>query len=251
LLENNENEEEYHRARLLNDHSSSNSDNEQIPIASTSTHEIPIENSSNLPRQSDNEEQARQVLLEQSDSSEHQDDDNTNLFRPLIRLKRISQADAERYMPPAWKHSTDKAKDNNNEISTTSSTSDDDDDYNIKYRTRKSSLNKTEKSLNKSDKHTNNKFHKKTNDIIINYNPSTILDEPSLDNSLTIDENITPMDEDRILKDVIENNNNESIFVSLDITQDKPIETNSNDEVEDLSNDAIDQLPTQESSDER
>jgi hypothetical protein len=110
FIENNEDEEEYHRAKLLNDNSSSNSDTEQIPIASTSTHEAQIENSSNPPHQSNNEneeEQARQVLLEQSDSSEHQDDD-TILFRPSICLKRISQAEAECYMPLAWKNSKKK-----------------------------------------------------------------------------------------------------------------------------------------------
>ncbi len=146
----------------------------------------------------------------------------------------------------------EKTKRNNNEISTTSSTSDDnDDDFNIKIRTRKSLLNKPEKSPNKLRKHTNNNSHKKTNDIIINYNPSAVLDEPSLDDSLSITEDISPMDEDRILKDVIENNDNESIFASLDITQDKPMETNSNDDVGDVSNDGIDQLPIQDSSDER
>jgi len=145
----------------------------------------------------------------------------------------------------------EKTKRNNNEISTTSSTSDDNDDYNIKIRTRKSSLNKTEKPPYKLRKHTNDKTHKKTKDIIINYNPSTGLDEPSLDDSLSIAEDITPMDEDRLLKDVIENNDNESLFASLDITQDKQMETNSNDKVGDVSNDEIDQLPNQDSSDDR
>jgi len=59
------------------------------------------------------------------------------------------------------------------------------------------------------------------------------------------------MDEDQILKDVIENNDNESIFASLDIAQDKPIETNSNDEDENISNNEIDQLPTEDSPDDR
>jgi len=106
FIENNEDGEEYHRAKLLNDNSSSNSDTEQIAIASTSTHEIPLENLSNIPHQSDKEneeEQARQALLEQSDSSDHQDDD-TILSRPSIYIKRISKDDAERYMPLAWKN---------------------------------------------------------------------------------------------------------------------------------------------------
>ncbi|CAF3781624.1 unnamed protein product [Rotaria sordida] len=78
IIENNENEEECHRSKLLNDDSSSNSDAEQIAIALTSTHEVPLENLSNTPHQSDNEneeEQARQILLEQNNSSEHEDDD--------------------------------------------------------------------------------------------------------------------------------------------------------------------------------
>jgi hypothetical protein len=110
-LENNEDEEEYHRAKLLNDHSSSNSDIEQVAVASTSANEVPIENSLNISPQSDNEnqeeEEARQILLEQSDCSDNQDD-NTVLLRPSIRLKRISQADAERYMPSAWKNGKKK-----------------------------------------------------------------------------------------------------------------------------------------------
>jgi hypothetical protein len=110
--------------------------------------------------------------------------------------------------------------------------------------------NQTEKSLNKSRQHTN-KSHKKTKDIIINYNPSAILNEPTLEDSLTIAEDISPMDEDRLLKDVIEHNDNESIFASLDIAQDKPMETNSNDEIQEMSNDEIDPVPNQESSDDR
>ncbi|CAF1110508.1 unnamed protein product [Rotaria sordida] len=93
IIENNENEEECHRSKLLNDNSSSNSDAEQIPIALTLTHEVPLENLSNTPHQSDNEneeEQARQVLLEQNNSSEHEDDD-TILLKPSICLKRILQ----------------------------------------------------------------------------------------------------------------------------------------------------------------
>jgi len=111
-LENNEDEEEYHRAKLLNDHSSSSSDIEQIAVASTSANEVPIENSLNISPQSDNEnqeEEARQILLEQSDCSDNQDE-NTILMRPSIRLKRISQADAERYMPSAWKNGKKKKK---------------------------------------------------------------------------------------------------------------------------------------------
>jgi len=79
-------------------------------------HELRPENSLLTPpdnhHQLDNENeerQSRQVLLEQSDSSENQQeksssDDDTFLLRPSIRLKRISQADAERYMPSVWKN---------------------------------------------------------------------------------------------------------------------------------------------------
>ncbi|CAF3656265.1 unnamed protein product [Rotaria sordida] len=327
IIENNDNEEEYHRTKLLNDDSLNNSDNEQIPIASTSTHEtffecsLPI--SSNIHFQSDNEteeEQSKRILLEQSDNSQNQndqlsssdDDDDVFLLRPSICLKRISQADAERYMPIAWKNikskrlstasdssnsndiprdsnifetltpsktnhnnsdtsSNDEKKakeklltsDNdqasasskihkNNEISTTTSSSDDDDDdFNIKTRTRKSLLNKTERSPIKLRKHAN-RSHKK-HDIIINYNlSSTIenessLDEPILKDSLAITQEITPMDEDQILKDVIENNDNESIFTSLDITPDKQMETNLNDDIEDPLNNEIDSSSTQDS----
>jgi hypothetical protein len=252
FVENKDDEEEYHRARLLNDHSASNSDTEAIPIASTSTHKMPIEQSLNLLLQSSNnkneEEQARQILLEQSDASEN--DDETIHLRPSIQLKRISQADAKRYMPLAWRKENITTETRRNQSSTSSSTSDeeDDDDYEIKYRIRKSASNKTEKSSIPSRKQTRNS-HKKSNDIFINYNPSAILDEPSLEDSITMTQDISPMDEDRLLKDVIENNDNDSIFASLDIAQDKPMEINPIEEIEDASND---QLSTnQDSSDNR
>jgi hypothetical protein len=116
FIENNENEEEYHRTKLLNDHSSSNSDTEQLVIASTSAQQLsPYEpsllTSPNIRNHCDNvneEEQSKQLLLEQSDSSEKKSsssDDETNSYRPTILLKRISQADAERYMPSAWQNS--------------------------------------------------------------------------------------------------------------------------------------------------
>jgi hypothetical protein len=209
------------------------------------------------------------MLLEQSDISEKSSsDEGASLDRPTIHLKRISQTDAERYMPLAWKNkvsnsqritessSSDESqtKQNSNsskkanEISTTSSTSD--DDFRIRLRTRKSlSTNKTEKSSNKSRKQTTNS--RKKNDVIINYNPSSILEQASLDDSITIADDISPMDEDRILKDVIDNNDNESIFASLDINQDKPMEMNSNHDMEDLSNDRIQSSPTQLSEDDR
>ena len=277
-IETNEDEEEYHRSKLLNDHSTSNSDTEQIAIASVSNHETPSESSLPAPPdishqldKENEEEQARNILLEQSDISEKSSsDEGASLTRPIIRLKRISQTDAELYMPLAWKNkvsnsqritsssSSDenqikKKSDSNsskkaNEISTTSSTSD--DDFRIRVRTRKSlSSNRTEKSLNKSRKQTTNS--RKKNDVIINYNPSSILEQSTLDDSMSIADDISLMDEDRILKDVIDNNDNESIFGSLDIAQDKPMEINSNHDMEDLSNDRIQSSPTQLSEDDR
>ena len=134
-----------------------------------------------------------------------------------------------------------------NETSTVSSTSD--DDFRIKIRTRKSLLNETEKSATKSSKHKSHSH--KTNDITINYNPTTILNETSLEDSLTIAQDISPMDEDRILKDVIENNDNESIFASLDIAQDKSVERTNNPDIEDISNDGILPSPLEDFSDDR
>ncbi|CAF4738111.1 unnamed protein product [Rotaria sp. Silwood1] len=336
IIENNDDEEEYNRAKLLNDGSSSNSDTEQIAIASTSTHEtLPecsLAISSNMHFQLDNEteeEQSKRILLEQSDSSQNENDklsssdDDVFLLRPIIRLKRISQADAERYMPSTWKNINSKklstgsdssisqgqqilessnsddiprnsnifetltrsndekkakekllASDNDqasisstthksHETSTTSSTSeDDDDDFSIKIRTRKSLLKKTERSPIKLRKSTT-RSHKK-HDIVINYNLSSTvpnessldetpledppLEEPSLKDSLAIVEQINPMEEDQILEDVIENNDNESILASNDINQDKPMETNHNDDdVEEASNNDIDSSTTQDS----
>jgi len=66
-----------------------------------------------------------------------------------------------------------------------------------------------------------------------------------------MDEDINPIDEDRILKDVIENNDNESIFASLDIPQNKPMEINDNNIPEDISNNGIDSSPAEDSNDNR
>jgi hypothetical protein len=76
-----------------------------------------------------------------------------------------------------------------------------------------------------------------------------MLDEPSLEDSITIAQDISPMDEDRLLQDVIENNDNDSIFASLDITHDKPMETNPIEEIVDASNDQL--STTQDSTDDR
>ena len=140
-------------------------------------------------------------------------------------------------------------------MSTTSSTSD--DDFTIKIRTQKSLTKKNERSpieLRKRQK----KSHRSRN-IIINHNPSTILNESSVNDSLTIVEDINPIDEDPILQDVIENKDNETIFGSLDIPQDKQMETNLDEDidhnVESTSSNAIDLVnhnfissPIQESS---
>ena len=231
-----DNDEAYYRARLLDDRSASNSENDEIPIASTSTHETTIEQTTNLTQESnheDEEDRARQMLLEQSDASE---DD----LRPSIRLKRISQTDAERYMPLAWR----------NEHDSSDSSSDDNEDYNIKYRTRKSSLKKGEKSstLNSTPKdHT----RKKSKDIFINYNIPANVDEPLLEDSLTIAEEMGPIDEDGVLQELIENHDNESLFESLVIEHDKPTETNPMEVEAEIPNEPIEQLSTEDSSDDR
>ena len=201
----------------------------------------------NLLQQSDSdEEQARQILLEQSDASEN-DDADIILLRPSIPIKRISQADAERFIPQTWKKESDHSEASNS--SSISSSSDEEEDYQIKYRTQKSpSDNKTEKSSISSHKQTD-RSHKKTKEVFINYNPSTILDEPSMDDSITIAQDISPTDEDRLLMDVIENNDNESIFASLDIAQDKPNETHPVEESEGPSNEQV--STTQDSTDDQ
>ncbi|CAF1222026.1 unnamed protein product, partial [Rotaria magnacalcarata] len=78
--------------------SPSNSDTEELAVASTSTHEalptppdiyLPIENATE-----EQEEQSRRLLLAESDASEKSasDDEGEPIIRPTIRLERISQA---------------------------------------------------------------------------------------------------------------------------------------------------------------
>lgn len=97
-------DEEYHRAKLLDDHSSS--DSEEATFHST----LGLDNT--VLTQSDHEhdeERARQALLEESDDSDHDDhqQQDNDVFRPSIRLKRISQEDARLYMPLAWRNGKD------------------------------------------------------------------------------------------------------------------------------------------------
>ncbi|CAF3208709.1 unnamed protein product [Rotaria socialis] len=305
IIEISDDEEEYNRAKLLSSDSPSNSDTEELAVASTSTHEallappdirLPIENATE--EQEEEEEQSRRLLLAESDASEKSasDDEDELTIRPTIRLKRISQADAERYMPLAWKNIRSKSfsynsdsstshekqlpsslhsnnlqqreashlSNSNNEISSNnqirnstsahddSESSTSDDDFTIKVRTEKCSSNRTEKSPTKSHKR-EKRSHKK-HDVIINYNLTTAPNEASLDetsiqepiaeDSLTIVDDMSPIDEDPILKDVIDNNDNDSIFGSLDIAQDKLRKQHSN---EDAYNDEIDSLPGQDS----
>ncbi|UJR15474.1 hypothetical protein I4U23_002417 [Adineta vaga] len=95
-----EDEEEYYRAKLLYDHSSSNSDTEQI----TSDLIPAVENVRLTSTDNRNdEEQARQALLEDSDNSDIEQEVES-IIRPAICLKRISQQDAELYMPLAWRN---------------------------------------------------------------------------------------------------------------------------------------------------
>ncbi|CAF3911208.1 unnamed protein product [Adineta steineri] len=147
IFENTEDEEEYHRAKLLNNHSSSDDDNERINFISPPSHEqtlestllTPPDNQHQLNNKND-EEQSRKILLEQSDNEEHEEtlsdddvnvyrpsirlkrtlqtdteqhdktlvDEDVNKYRPSIRLKRISQAEAERFIPSSWKNSNSK-----------------------------------------------------------------------------------------------------------------------------------------------
>jgi hypothetical protein len=166
-------------------------------------------------------------------------------------LKRISQADAELYMPSAWKNTTKSSNSDDCHLvsSSSSNSATSDDDFRIKFRTRKPVSNKTEKSPIKLRKHTTNSH--KTKDVIINYNLSTISHQSSIDDSLTHAEDISPMDEDRILKDVIQNKDNDSVFGSIDVAPDKTTKNNSNHDNEDLSNDKIQLSSSEESSDDR
>lgn len=59
------------------------------------------------------------------------------------------------------------------------------------------------------------------------------------------------MDEDRILNNVIENNDTESIFTSLNKTQDKPMEINDNNVEEDVSNNENDSSSVEDSTNNR
>ncbi|CAF5126169.1 unnamed protein product, partial [Rotaria magnacalcarata] len=107
IIEIGDDEEEYNRAKLLGNDSPSNSDTEELAVASTSTHEaLPTPPDIYLPIENATEEQSRRLLLAESDASEKSasDDEGEPIIRPTIRLERISQADAERYMPLAWKN---------------------------------------------------------------------------------------------------------------------------------------------------
>ena len=119
-------DEEYYRAKLLQDHSSSSSDTEQTLI--TSTHK-PKSLEGSLPTPPDvqqsfddenEEEQAKQMLLEQSDEEQSvhepmplsEDDGNVDQSRPSIRLKRLTQEEIKEYLPIAKPHSQRQSETN-------------------------------------------------------------------------------------------------------------------------------------------
>jgi hypothetical protein len=127
---------------------------------------------------------------------------------------------------------------------TNETTIDDNDDFTIKLHSRRS--NKTDISPSK--------FFKHPQDGIIN----TITTESSLIENLTIVEDVAAMDEEQNFKDMMENNDNESLLASLNITNDRTLETsnstlnndpimNYDDCIEDISNDGIDLPPSSSS----
>ncbi len=115
----------------------------------------------------------------------------------------------------------------NNETTTT------DDDFTIQLQSRKS----------------------KRGETILSEHPNDIntITESSIVEPMNILEDGGSIDEEQIFQEIIENND-ESLFTSLDITRDKTIETNStlnnnsiinyNDCIEDISNDGIDPPPS-------
>jgi len=81
--------------------------------------------------------------------------------------------------------------------------------------------------------------------------------ESPLTDAIRLDEYVDQIDEEQMFQDVIENNDNESLFTSLDITHNKTFETSSisnnnsiinyNDCIEDITNDGIDPPPSSSS----
>mgnify|MGYP001091700207 FL=1 len=255
IIENNNNDdddEEYHRARLLNELSSSNSDDEQNALASTSTYETPIDSNNHMPIDDDDNEElhARGILLEQSDDSEQEQDMST--LRPTIRLKRISEIDAERYKPLAYR--TEKENEMIDDTFPSSSSSSlsatsEDEDYYLKYRTRKITPKNTTHSPKKSSTPIKKSF-KKTTEVVISYN------QPLESNQSTnSDEDRHPIDDEQIQNEASKkpNNskNNSSIFESLNLTSDTPMDTAPDDPVETVSNEENNESSNEISSEEQ
>jgi len=255
IIENNNNDdddEEYHRARLLNELSSSNSDDEQNALASTSTYETPIDSNNHMPIDDDDNEElhARGILLEQSDDSEQEQDMST--LCPTIRLKRISEIDAERYKPLAYR--TEKENEMIDDTFPSSSSSSlsatsEDEDYYLKYRTRKITPKNTTHSPKKSSTPIKKSF-KKTTEVVISYN------QPLESNQSTnSDEDRHPIDDEQIQNEASKkpNNskNNSSIFESLNLTSDTPMDTAPDDPVETVSNEENNESSNEISSEEQ
>ena len=254
IIENNNNDdddEEYHRARLLNELSSSNSDDEQNALASTSTYETPIDSNNHMPIDDDDNEElhARGILLEQSDDSEQEQDMST--LWPTIRLKRISEIDAERYKPLAYRTEKENEMIDDTFPSSSSSLSgtSEDEDYYLKYRTRKITSKNTTNSPKKSSTPIKKSF-KKTAEVVISYN------QPLESNQSTnSDEDRHPIDDEQIQNEASKkpNNskNNSSIFESLNLTSDTPMDTAPDDPVETVSNEENNESSNEISSEEQ
>lgn len=157
------NEEEFNRAKLLNDVSSDSDGETETNRQSSSQSQIQLENS--LPTPPDivqsmidddpDEHQAKTTLLNQSESSESSQEELEQ--RPVIFLKRLSSKDVEGFY----------VSDEKNQSETSSSS---DDEFSI--RTRFHSPVERKSCASSSPKKSSNRKRSKQHEVIINCDPN-------------------------------------------------------------------------------
>ena len=206
---------------MFNDLSSETSDNETTAHGSTSFVGTPLESSLPTPPdlgqpcfdQDQQEQQAKQMLLSQSDSEPNLEETEHDelLERPVIRLKRLVSNELRNY-----DSSFDQTKSEQiNSTSSSSMPSSDDEDYRIRTRLKKQSVS-TSRSV--VTRRSSNQKHR-THDIVIHYDShkNTVVPSPP-----TID---THSDNERETIDQIDSKSMPTIG-PLDLSLNRPEEVN-------------------------
>ena len=222
LIPNADHDEEYYRAKLLQDHSSSNSDTEHVIVTATcpTAHQLSLSGGS-LPtppevphsfedENDDDEQRAKLLLLEQSDDD---DDDHIDLFHPSIQLPRMPREESEPYLPVGW---TTVESPVHSQF-TSSSTSE--DECTIRKRLKKPVRHATTSASRTQIRRRATHTSHTPNDIFINFDPPSLPEPLSLADDVDDDNDVDSLDNQEIFQELVDNEDDaESILDFLNLT---------------------------------